>query len=472
MIRGEQSREERDLLLARLVGIHSSKLNYYTDLKEKIQELEHKNILLQQAKETADALYERTRVQAERLDRAMSSLACISHALTTTTQGVDVLLDTIAQTIAKVFSSTFVLVIDDDGRKERRVIHWPIGPQVSDLRKTLLEYVSCVTEQMLSEKRPVQVNSVSGNCQPGEQAGKILCVPMLREGSLVGTICLQTSEDRDFDMYDVATLQILGNQAAVAIQNAELFEDSQRLRARAEELYRVALEQKNEAERKRRELQAALAEISIMEREQILSAERERIARELHDRVAQILSSIGLNLEWCRQHLPPDSLVQERIVCLKQLARNGLFEIRNTILELSSASIAEVGLVAALEKLVGDFEKISWITAAFEVHSEIWRPAISLEDALYHICQEALYNVFKHARARRVEVSLAFEPKTLILTVTDDGIGIDPEVIEQGGQGVTFGLKNMFKRAEEVGGSLSIDRLDGKGTRIVARIPA
>lgn len=472
MTPNEQSPANKDHLLARLVGIQSSKLNYYSELKEKLHELEHKNILLQQAKETTDALYERSRLQAERLDQAISSLECISHALTTTTQGVDVLLQTIARAIAEVFGSSFALLISDDGGQEPRIVHRPIGEPASMLRDNLLKLVPGATQQMVSTLRPVWISSISENCRPRDEADNILCVPMMREGTLVGTICLQTGEERDLDEYDSATLQILANQAAVAIQNAQLFEESQRLKAKAEELYRMAVEQKDEAERKKRELQAALAEIDTMEREQIINAERERIARDLHDSVAQILTSIGINLEWCRKHLPPDSSIEERIVLLKRLARNGLYEIRNAILELSSADIAEVGLVAAVEKLVGDFEKIAGITAAFEAQGEARRPAIDVEDALYHVCQEALYNIFKHAQARQVDVNLAFALDGLTLTITDDGIGIEPGVIEQTGQGVTFGLSNMFNRTVEVGGTLSVSRVDGKGTRVIARIPS
>lgn len=472
MISSEQDLADKNQRLARLVGIQSSKLNYYPELKQKLDELEQKNELLQQTKETTDVLYERSRLQAARLDQALSSLASISRALTTTTQGVDVLLQTIMRTITNVFDSPFVLLISDESANERRIVYQPVEAPAGALRDNLLKHVSDAAQQMAATLQPVRLNTISANGHTNEPGGHFLCVPMMREGMLVGTICLQINEDRGLDEYDLATCQILADQAAVAVQNAQLFEESRRLQARAEELYRLAIEQKDKAEDKSRALQAALAEIDTMERQQIISAERERIARDLHDSVAQILTSIGINLEWCRQHLSPKSPLLERIVLLKRLARNGLYEIRSAILGLSSADVAEVGLAAALEKLVGDFEKIANIRAHFELHGEVYRPDVGVEDALYYICQEALYNVFKHAQAHRIEVNLTFTPDTLTLTITDDGIGIAPNLITQIGQsGVTFGLNNMTKRTQELEGGLSVSNVNGQGTRIVARVP-
>ncbi|MEW6406399.1 MAG: GAF domain-containing sensor histidine kinase, partial [Chloroflexota bacterium] len=335
----------------------------------------------------------------------------------------------------------------------------------------ILEQRWCLTEQTLLESGSMRVTCMARQGCPCAHIRNVVTVPMTRDGLLEGSISLQRRGDRDLDEYDASVLQILANQATVAIQNARLFEESQYLRAQTEELYRVAVEQKLEAERKRRELEMAQDEIDSMEREQIISMERERIARELHDDVAQILTSIGLNLEWCRQHLPPQSPVQERIACLKQLARNGLYEIRNAILGLSPTNIAELGLAGALEKLVSDFENISRIAAKLQVTGTPQHSTNGVENALYHICQEALYNVFKHAHAQHVQVQLVFESDATILTVADDGIGLSAGLSGPEPPAVTFGLKNMNARAEEWGGMLTISPGKDKGTRVVARIP-
>lgn len=405
------------------------------------------------------------------MDRAISSLERISHALTTTTEGVDVLLQTIARTIAQVFNSPFVFVVVKSGYKQRRAAFQDGGKNSDAPPSDLLEHAPCLDEAMLSKPGLIRINRLPRDHRPCQHLRNVVCVPMLRDGMPEGSICLQTGRDRELDEDDAATLQTLANQAAVAIQNARLFEESLYLRAQTEELYRIAVQQKNEAERKQLELQEALDEIDSMEREQIISAERERIARELHDDVAQILVSMGLNLEWCRQHLPVESPAQERIALLKQLARNGLFEVRNAILGLSSVNISEVGLTTALEKLVGDFEKISHISAVLSLEGASRQLPKGVGNALYYIAQEALYNVFKHSQAKHVEVKLLFESEATTLTVTDDGIGMGKGGDGQGRAAVTFGIKNMRRRAEELGGSLLIGKGEVGGTRVIARLP-
>ena len=370
-----------------------------------------------------------------------------------------------------MFDSSFVFVVIKSGYKLRRAVYQASADQASTLQTDLLEHTPCLNDQTLSGPGLIHINRLTPDHRPCQQLGNVVSVPMLRDGKPEGWICLDAGVGRDLDEYDAAALQTLANQAVVAIQNARLFEDSLYLRGQTEELYRIAVQQKNEAERKQIELQAALDEIDSMEREQIISAERERIARGLHDDVAQILVSLGLNLEWCRQHLPAESPVQERITCLKQLTRTGLYEVRNAILGLSSVNISELGLTTALEKLVGDFETLSRVTAVFHIEGESRQLPNGVGNALYYIAQEALYNVFKHAQAQHVEVKLLFESEATTLTVADDGIGIGKKDGGPGRTTVTFGIRNMHRRAEELGGSLLIGEGEAEGTRIVARIP-
>ncbi len=407
--------------------------------------------------------------QPRQLDRALPSLERISRALTVTTEGVSVLLQTIVETVAEVFDCPFVFLVVKNGATELFAMYPPRAAAGGNALPFAGAW--CITEQTFLESAPVQVVCRASEGCPCEFPQNIVTVPMSREGMLEGSISLQTGAEGDLDEYSSSVLQILANQATVAIQNARLYEESQELRLRAEELYRVAVDQRQVAERKRRELEMAQDEIDSMEREQIVSAERERIARELHDDVAQILASIGLNVEWCRQQLQPDSVVQERLGCLKQLARDGLYEIRHTLLGLSPTRVSELGLAGALDRLAEDFQRISRITTAVGMVGEQRRSENGSENALYHICQEALYNVFKHARATAVIVDLVFEPDAIRLTVTDDGIGIAPGLGDEQEAGVTFGLRNMRRRAEELGGRLTIGAGEDRGTRVVARIP-
>ena len=398
-------------------------------------------------------------------ERTLSALERISRALTVTTEGVDVLLQTIVRTVAEVFDCPFVFLVVTSGGTERYALYPP-----SDGDRPF-PGAWCITEKTLLATGPMQVACRAAEGCPCDYPRNLITVPMSHDGSLQGSISLHTSGDSDLDEYTSSVLQVLANQATVAIQNARLYEESQQLRRRAEDLYRVAFEQKQTAERKRRELEQAQDEIAAMQREQIVSAERERIARELHDDVAQVLVSIGLNVEWCRQQLPGDAVVQERLSCLKKLARDGLYEIRHALLGLSPTRVSELGLVEAVSKLVDDFEQISRIPTSLQIAGHPRRKRDGTANALYHICQEALYNVFKHARASQVRVLVEFLPDAIGVVVVDDGVGFGSADGEDPASGVTFGLRNMRSRAEELGGHVVIERDGGHGTRVAASIP-
>lgn len=380
-------------------------------------------------------------------DHALSALEQISRALTVTTQGVPVLLQTIVETVATVFDCPFAFLVVKNGDSELFAMY---PPRPADAGGQLFPEAWCITEQTLAATGPGQVVCRAAEGCPCVLPRNLITVPMSRDGLLQGSISFHVTGDSGLDEHNSSILQVLANQAAVAIQNARLFE---------------------ETERKRRELEAAQDEIDAMAREQIISAERERIARELHDDVAQILAGIGLNVEWCRQQLPPDSVVQERLACLKQLARDGLYEIRHALQGLSPGIVTQVGLVGALEKLVHDFRHMSRITVAVEVGGELRAAPQGVEIALFHICREALYNVFKHAHADRVDVSLIFEPDAVLLSVVDDGVGLGSPGPEDDGPVLTFGLANMRSRAAELGGELRIEPGGDRGTRVSARIP-
>jgi signal transduction histidine kinase len=381
------------------------------------------------------------------VDHTLSALKQISRALTVTTQGVPVLLQTIVETVAEVFDCPFVFLVVKSGDSELFAMY---PPRTSGSCETLFPEAWCVTEQTLAATGPRQVVCRAEEGCPCALPRNLVTVPMSHDGLLQGSISFHVTGDSGLDEHNSSILQVLANQATVAIQNARLFE---------------------ETERKRRELEAAQDEIDAMAREQIISAERERIARELHDDVAQILAGIGLNVEWCRQQLPLDSVVQERLTCLKQLARDGLYEIRHALQGLSPAIVTQLGVVGSLEKLVHDFQHISRISAAIGVNGNVHETPRSVEIVLFHICREALYNVFKHAHADQVDVSLTFEPDALVLSVRDDGVGLEAASTDGDGPRLTFGLANMRSRAAELGGELTIEPDGERGTRVTARIP-
>jgi len=207
-------------------------------------------------------------------------------------------------------------------------------------------------------------------------------------------------------------------------------------------------------------------ELSRVREARARDAERQRVARDLHDSVLQTLYGIALGAESIRSLVPRES---ERVPPVAEyvvhLARSALEEMRALILELRPEALEQDGLVAALRRLVAPMTTRHGLRVALELGGE---PAASLEvkEALFRIAQEALHNVARHARASQVRVLLAAQDDVLVLQVKDDGVGFDVEAQFAG----HLGQKTMRERAALVGGTLEVTSVPGEGTGVLARV--
>lgn len=196
--------------------------------------------------------------------------------------------------------------------------------------------------------------------------------------------------------------------------------------------------------------------------------ERQRLARELHDSVTQLLYSqvlfAGAGLKVLDQgNLPP---LKQHLRRIDQNALQALKEMRLLVFELSPSNHLELGLVGALQRRLDSVEKRTGMNARLFVSGPIdLQPATEL--ALYRIAQEALNNTLKHAGASLVEVRLRQEPNLVQMEITDNGCGFDlEEKLRSGG----MGLLNMQERTAGLGGDLQIQTVPGQGTSIIATI--
>ena len=202
-------------------------------------------------------------------------------------------------------------------------------------------------------------------------------------------------------------------------------------------------------------------------REVAAYAERQRLARELHDSVSQALYGIALGARTARTLLDRDpSRVADPLDYVLAQAAAGLAEMRALIFELRPEALEAEGLVAALEK------QVESVRARHGLEVEATLPAepnvpFAVKETLYRITQEALHNTVKHARARRVNLCLEVTPDGLVLRVTDDGRGFDPTDSFPG----HLGLKTMRERASQVHGTLSMTSVPGQGTNISVCVP-
>ncbi|HZW02957.1 MAG TPA: sensor histidine kinase [Anaerolineaceae bacterium] len=193
--------------------------------------------------------------------------------------------------------------------------------------------------------------------------------------------------------------------------------------------------------------------------------ERNRLARELHDSVTQIIFGLTLSAQAARILIDrkPERAAAE-LDHLQDLAQSALAEMRALIQEMHPHSSAEGGLAPVLRRLVSERQSTGGLTIDLQVKGERRLPD-SIEGELYRIAQEAMNNIAKHAHATHAEISLDLEDTHQVhLSIEDNGVGFDPAQV-QSAPG-HLGLTSMHERVQALGGTLQIDTQPGQGTRL------
>ncbi len=256
-----------------------------------------------------------------------------------------------------------------------------------------------------------------------------VAVPLVTGERVVGYLCVGYRGAHSISHDEREFLDGLANQAAIAIENARLHREV---------------------------------------RDLATHEERERIGQDLHDGIIQSIYATGLGLEECVRLAEEDSReVKPKLEAAIESLNTVIRDVRNYIVGLQPAELQERGLSGAMADLTRGLALNALLRTELNVEPGI-DGALSREQTghLFHICREALTNVVKHAMASRVTLTVERKNGTLLLTVSDDGIGFDP-----GHRGAGQGLRNIEERAWRLGGSLSIEATPGQGTRITVEIP-
>lgn len=200
-------------------------------------------------------------------------------------------------------------------------------------------------------------------------------------------------------------------------------------------------------------------------------AERTRIAREIHDNLAQEMSGISVQLEVVARTIPVEAEpARTHLDRARRQVRHGIAEARRYVWDLRSPALENNDLPTALAETARRLTNETAIQAQVEVNGT-FRPLPRLvEHNLLRIGQEAVNNAVKHAQAQRVFVNLLFDARRVQLSVRDDGRGFNNQAVGNGQTG-HFGLIGMRERAEQIGGTLSIHSTEGSGTEVVADVP-
>jgi signal transduction histidine kinase len=213
-------------------------------------------------------------------------------------------------------------------------------------------------------------------------------------------------------------------------------------------------------------LEATRAELAQVSREAGVLAERERLAAEIHDTLAQGFTSILMLLQAVEPQIGLDPAEARRQIALAtRTARENLAEARALVAAVPPAALGDASLDEAVRRLADRLGEELDLDAECVVSGAPRRLEARSEVVLLRAAQEGLANVRKHAKADRVGVSLAYRPTTVRLEVRDDGAGFDPETVSG------FGLRGMRDRAAQVDGTLDVHSTPGEGTTIALEVP-
>jgi signal transduction histidine kinase len=207
--------------------------------------------------------------------------------------------------------------------------------------------------------------------------------------------------------------------------------------------------------------------LQLQEARERLAVERERarIAREVHDGIAQSIYMLSLNLEASTEVAGPGSALGRKLADLVRLAKETLLEVRQYIFDLRPLLAREETVSSAIRTQAEEFSTISGIPVSVDVVGAETDLPISHSAALYRIAQEALANVYRHAHASGVAVRLAFDTDAVRLEVEDDGVGFEE------GSREGRGLRHMAERVYDLGGSVSVEAAPARGAVVSAVLP-
>ena len=324
-----------------------------------------------------------------------------------------------------------------------------LEPQLEAVLARLLETDTATAAEVLVIEPDGRLKTVatSGDVPPsgfaptdtGRPAGKGIAqaavvdrdeaaLPLRARDQVVGVLHVYAPPGRGWDDEQLELAAGLAAQAAVAIENARLYE-----RARG----------------------------------QAADEERRNLARELHDSVSQAIYAVVLSGHAARRRLDDDPRgAGEALDSVIELAEGALAEMRALIFELRPEELAEVGLVGAMQRQLDGLELRHGMATDAHFAEEPDLPFATKREVL-RVVQEALHNVAKHARASRVTASLEADEGGVVVTVADDGIGFDPHTAHPG----HLGLTSMHERMAAVGGRLNVSSTIGEGTTVVVTIP-
>lgn len=395
-------------------------------------------------------LTEELAVTQERLSQ-LGLLYQVGQAMASTFDLTKLLNDTLQLTNSVIDAAASALMLIDEESNEL-VFEVTYGGEEVVVPRKRISLDEGIAGWVATNGEPVIVNDVNkdnrfsqeADARTGSLTKSIAAVPLQIKGKTIGVLeVLNKSSTDGFDEEDLRLILTLATQAAIAIENARLYQ--------------------------------SLRE----ERDRIIQAQddvRRELSRKLHDGAVQLLAAIAMDVEHVGRllQLKPEAVFAE-LDALRKLVHQATRETRMVLFELRPVILESLGLVPALRSYVNQLQDGD----GFAVHLDVGNFDSQLDPnvagTIFSIVQEAINNVKKHAYARNVWINLAIDRDQLVVGIKDDGQGFDVKAIERGyDQRGSFGLLNMHERAELIDGFLVIESSQvepERGTVVTLRVP-
>ncbi|MBN1221497.1 MAG: HAMP domain-containing protein [Anaerolineae bacterium] len=349
--------------------------------------------------------------------RELATLNAIAAAASSSLDLDEMLNSTLDRLVELVAASRIGVMLLDDASGE--LVPRAIRPEHDVFSEDLAQMTKIGQQVIISNKTLYGTpNSEFGVAEPS------VWLPLRVRGRMLGILGILGSAGNKFSPEQQALFESIADQLGVAVENARLYRQ---------------------------------AEITAVQ------AERNRLARDLHDSVSQTLFSTSLIAEvlprlW--EQNPAEG--QRRLQELRELTRGALAEMRTLLLELRPTALADTPLADLLRQLAESVTGWARVRVNVAVEDEC-NPLSEVKTALYRIAQEALNNAARHARANQVQVNLSGQPDEIVLQICDNGCGFDPAAIPPD----HLGLGIMHERAESIGAILKIESQAGEGTQVI-----
>jgi signal transduction histidine kinase len=390
------------------------------------------------------------------VSRRLEDLVLLNEIATaiTSNRNLPTLLQEIMNTTSQLLHAEACTLMLLDRKTDELVFTVPSGEAGAALKEYRQPAGRGISGYVARIGEPVIVNDVSKDPRfnknvdnnTGFKTRSVMCAPLIVREKIIGVIeVLNKLDSSSFNPNDMALLLMLAAQAAIAIENAQLYSDLKEERDRL-----------------------------IAKEEEV----RRDLARDLHDGPAQVVAGIVMKIDFIKKALEKEpSLVGPKLDEVEKIAQQVTKDIRTMMFGLRPLMLETQGLVKTLEAYVEKLQSDSWeshlIVEGFGDDEENpVRLPLNVESTVFIIIQEAINNIRKHAQPNNVWIELQRGSQETIVMVRDDGKGFDSRAITEGYEERTsFGLLNMRERARLINATYDLQSQPGKGTTVMLTIP-